>query len=124
MTNSLQHGRFLRLFLQHQRQLAGYARAFLPDWDAVDEVLQESSIVMWRKIDQLDSPDGFLKWAKAVVRFESLKHLRQRRTDRLMVDEELVTLLAANTGEDEHGSASELEMLKRCLHKLSDIRRK
>ena len=44
---------FLRVFLRHEEDLKSYARALLPHWDAVGEVMQEASVVMWRNLDQL-----------------------------------------------------------------------
>jgi RNA polymerase sigma-70 factor (ECF subfamily) len=44
----------------------------LPDWDAVDDVLQDASVIMWQKLSQLDDEDGFLPWGKVIVRFPLL----------------------------------------------------
>ena len=64
---------FLQAFVSHEDALRSYARSLLPNWVVVDEVIQEASVVMWKKFDQLDSTDGFLPWAKVIVRFEALK---------------------------------------------------
>jgi len=65
---------FLRLLLRHENALRAFARCLLPDWNAVDDVFQDASIVMWQKIDQLESSDGFLPWGKVIVRFHCLRH--------------------------------------------------
>ncbi|MCC9608383.1 sigma-70 family RNA polymerase sigma factor [Blastopirellula sp. JC732] len=112
--------RFLSLFLQHERELAGVARACLPTWDAVDDVLQESSLVMWRKIDQLRSDDEFLPWAKVILRFEILKYRRSLSRDRLLLDDELVELIAveeSSTPADLH--AERRSAVQACLEKFS-----
>lgn len=101
--------RFLSLFLRHERELAGMARACLPTWDAVDDVLQESSLVMWRKIDQLRADDEFLPWAKVILRFEILKYRRALSRDRLLLDDELVALIAA----EEPSPAADLHAQRR-----------
>ena len=31
---------FMRMFLKHENALRAFARSLLPDWDAVDDVLQ------------------------------------------------------------------------------------
>ena len=38
---------FVRLFARHELALRNYARLILPDWSAVDDVLQDSTITMW-----------------------------------------------------------------------------
>ncbi len=62
--NQITENDFLRLFLKHATALQAFARVFLPTWESVDEVLQRAAVIMWKKLDQLDSEDGFLPWAK------------------------------------------------------------
>ena len=113
--------RFLRLFVTHEPALRAYARVLVPTWDAVDEVIQEASLVMWRKLGQLETPDGFLPWAKVIVRFESLRARRNHARDRLVFSEELMNLLADESAEDaaEEDRVQEVAALRRCLVKMS-----
>ena len=74
--------KFLRVFLQNEDDLRSYCRALLPTWEAVDEAMQEASVVMWRKLGQLRKESEFLPWAKVIVRFESLKARRTFARDR------------------------------------------
>mgnify|MGYP001801209965 CR=1 FL=1 len=53
----------LRGFVEHEDILRAYARSLLPLWEAVGEVMQEASVVMWRKLDQLRNESEFLPWA-------------------------------------------------------------
>lgn len=41
-------GQFLQIFLRNENDLKSYARALLPTWAAVDDVMQEASLVMWQ----------------------------------------------------------------------------
>ena len=67
---------FVRLLLRHENALRAFARSLLPHWDAVDEVLQDASIVMWQKFEQLEAESGFLPWGKVIVRFHCLRYSR------------------------------------------------
>ena len=90
---------FLRLFLRHEEALRAFARVLLPTWDSVDEVMQESSVVMWKKLGQLDSANGFLPWAKVIVRFEALRLRREHARDRHVFSGEVFELLANEAAE-------------------------
>lgn len=117
-------GRFLRLFVQHEQALRAYARVMVPNWDAVDEVIQEASVVMWRKLDLLDSPENFLPWAKVIVRFEALRARRDFARDRLVFSEELLSMLADEAAETEDELlAREKAALERCFKRLSPAHR-
>ena len=49
----------MRLFVRHERDLRVFARSMLPNWPAVDDVLQEASVVMWKKLHQLEKEEDF-----------------------------------------------------------------
>jgi RNA polymerase sigma-70 factor, ECF subfamily len=116
--------RFLRLFVTHEAALRSYARVLVPSWDAVDEVIQEASLVIWRKLDQLESPEGFLPWAKVIVRFEALRARRKFARDRLVFSEELMNLLADEfPPPKEDDLAREKAALGRCMLKFSPANR-
>lgn len=116
---------FLRAFVGHEEALRSYARSLLPNWEVVDEVLQEASVVMWRKFDQLDSIEGFLPWAKVIVRFESLKARRTVARDKLWFSEDLIEIMADEDAGDESDETlnSERDALDTCLGKLNEAQR-
>ena len=115
----------MRLFVAHEPVLRAFARTMLPNWEAVDDVLQESSVVMWKKLDQLQDEAGFFPWAKVIVRFETLRARRRVARDRLVLSEEAITKLADQEMKVSHDLLErEREALKRRLAKLSDDHRR
>ncbi|MGI9242081.1 MAG: sigma-70 family RNA polymerase sigma factor [Verrucomicrobiales bacterium] len=115
---------FMRLFMAHEAELRSYLRTLLPTWQAVDDVLQEASVVMWKKLDQLEDEDGFLPWAKVIARFEALRARRTVARDRLVLSEETVALLAEEALDlSPDLLRGERRALEVCLHKLSDEHR-
>jgi RNA polymerase sigma-70 factor (ECF subfamily) len=97
--NHIPEGEFLRLFVKHEEALRAFARVLLPTWESVDEVMQEASVVMWKKLGQLDSADGFLPWAKVIVRFEALRLRREHARDRHVFGDAVLELLANEAAE-------------------------
>ena len=117
--------KFLRVFLKHEDDLRAYARALLPTWDAVGEVMQEASVVMWRKLHQLRDESEFLPWAKVIVHYEALKARQTVARDRLCFSEDIFELLAEEDPEDGiENMADEREALGHCLGKLESPQRK
>lgn len=117
---NLSEAEFLALLVKHEPVLRAYARVIVPDWDLVDESLQEASVTMWQKRGQLAGADGFLPWAKVILRFKCLRQverLRQRRP--LLSDAMLETLVDRGAG----GSAIEATQrgvaLNECLKQFS-----
>ena len=50
----------LQLFARHNRELRAYSRLILPSVDPIDDVMQEASVIIWEKQDQLRHEDEFL----------------------------------------------------------------
>lgn len=91
---SLSEGEFMRLFVRHEPALRAFARTILPDWNAVDDALQEASVTMWEKLGQLQNEDGFLPWAKVILRFKCLSLVAASRRNRHVLSDEVLELLA------------------------------
>ncbi|MCC9642078.1 sigma-70 family RNA polymerase sigma factor [Rhodopirellula sp. JC740] len=85
---------FMRLFVQHELALRAYARSILPTWNAVDDAIQEASVTMWQKFSQLDTEDGFLPWAKVIVRFKCLSLITKYRRDLCLFSDEMLQQIA------------------------------
>ena len=54
---------FLRLFLQHQRRVYALILALLPNGPDADDILQETSAVLWQKFGEFERP-VLIAWAK------------------------------------------------------------
>ncbi len=82
---------FLLLFLQNQRRLYAYVLTLLPNRADADDVLQETSLVMWDKFDAGQPPTDFLAWGRRVayhkiLDFYKKTHRTQARLSRVFVE--------------------------------------
>jgi RNA polymerase sigma-70 factor (ECF subfamily) len=111
---------FVRLFVTHEGRLRGFLRTLLSDWDDVDEVMQETSIIAWRKFAQFDVATNFMAWAAAIARFEALKHRRKQARDRLVFNDEIFELLADESLENADNLVAHRSALGKCLEKLDE----
>ena len=111
---SLTEGDYLRLLMRHENALRAFARSMLPTWDAVDDVIQDASIVMWQKLGKLEDEHGFLPWGKVIVRFHCLRYHEKQKARRTIFSNELIALLA-----DDAEQISEAEHSEQCLSALS-----
>jgi RNA polymerase sigma-70 factor (ECF subfamily) len=55
--------RFVRLFVETQRQILRYIPTLVPDVEVAQEILQETAVDLWRKFDQYDPALPFAPWA-------------------------------------------------------------
>jgi RNA polymerase sigma-70 factor, ECF subfamily len=85
---------FVALLVKFEPALRGYARSLVPDWDLVDEALQEASVTMWQKRSQLEAADGFMPWARVILRFKCLRQVEKLRSRQPLLSDEMLTTLA------------------------------
>jgi RNA polymerase sigma-70 factor (ECF subfamily) len=108
---------------RHQPRLRGFIRCLLLEAEHVEDVLQETNMVLWRKANEFQPGTDFWKWASQVARFQVLSHWKRRNRDRHVFDlglvEELATLVEKTTEEADLRQAA----LKRCLEKLPSPQR-
>ena len=110
-------------FAMYEDDLRAYGRSLLPAWESLEETLQEASIIMWRKINQLENIDEFLPWAKVILRFEALKTRRKFARNKLVFSESLIELLAKEGEEDNKRMDETHSALQKCLQQLSAANR-
>jgi len=119
--NHLSEGDFMRLLMQHEPALRAFARVLLPNWSLVDEVIQEASITLWEKFSQLREEEGFLPWAKVVVRFKCLSAISKMQRDRHVFSDGVLEILADEAEAiDAEEQAAARSALRTCLERFSE----
>jgi RNA polymerase sigma-70 factor (ECF subfamily) len=115
---------FLRLWTHHEPELRAFVRSCVPRAEDVDEVMQEVSLVAWRKFSSLTGPAQFPKWACLIARYEILMARRRHARDRLVLDEDIVARLAEEGAEEMPLRHRQLDALDVCIGKLPEGRRR
>lgn len=80
-------------------------------------------MVLWQKFEHFQEGADFRAWAFGVVRYEVLAWLRDKGRDRLVLDEEVVSKLAAETAERDPALERQRDALEACMRKVSPDQR-
>ena len=111
---------FVQLFAMHQRRVHAYIGAILPNRSDADDVMQETSIALWRKWGDFDQSRDFYRWACGVAHIEVLRHRRKHASQRLFFAEDLMIEIAEEVLRQSEIIDLRGEALARCLQKLND----
>ncbi len=117
------HARFLRSFTANESAIRAYVRRMVPTRADADDVMQETSVVLWEKFDTFREDGDFRAWAFGVAKFEVLAWLRDKGRDRLVLNEDVITRLADEAGDDEPRLERQREALEDCLAKVAPDQR-
>ena len=114
---------FVRLLVEHEPRLRSYLRTLLPAWPDVDEVVQNTSLVAWRKFSEFRPGTNFDGWLLTIARFEALKHRRNLARSPLVFSDDVWELLAHEASVEVEPKNRRREALEQCLAKLPAAQR-
>lgn len=114
---------FVRLLVEHEPRVRSYLRSLLPTWQDVDEVLQNASLVAWRKFSEFQQGTHFNGWLLTIARFEALKYRRTMARSPLVFSDDVWELIAGEASAESDPSSPQRDALERCLGKLPTAQR-
>jgi RNA polymerase sigma-70 factor (ECF subfamily) len=115
---------FIHDLTDGQNRLFGYLVTLLGNVHDARDVLQETNLVMWRRMDTFTPGTDFGAWSRKCAYFQAMAFLRDRKRGPSLLGEELLALIAEE--EEENRAADENERrlaLRDCLGCLSDDQR-
>ena len=108
----------VRLLMKHQEDLFRYIFSLLPHEEDARDVLQETSVSLYRKFAEYDSEKPFLAWAYGFAYLEVLKQRERNERGTRHMREELVEVLSRERQEQETELHGRLQALDNCLEQL------
>lgn len=107
------------LLTQHQEALFRYIFSLVP-WEAdARDIMQETSVALFRKFDGYDRSRPFLPWAYRFAYLQVQKHREKTARSPLLFGEDVMDLLANERTHLEPELEERLRLLDGCLQKLS-----
>jgi RNA polymerase sigma-70 factor (ECF subfamily) len=114
-------------FVQHltasQSALYAFIVSLLGGVNDANDVLQETNMKLCRKCSEYDPAQPFLRWAYAFARFEVMACRKTKQRSRLVLDDSLVEMLAAEMDASAEEADSRLKILESCMERLSPRQR-
>ncbi len=109
----------MRLWTAAQPAVSGYVRSLVRNRSMADEVLQETSLVLFRRFDEYDEQRPFVAWALGVARFQVLSLNRDAARSRVAFDTELLVRFTETWGELAPGASDRSLFLQDCIQRLA-----
>jgi RNA polymerase sigma-70 factor (ECF subfamily) len=114
---------FLELYTTNYPRLQFYVTALLPLRNDASDVLQDTSMILWRKFDNFELGTNFFAWACKIARLEVMKYRERNVHSARVFDAQLIEKLVVEAADaadaDVVGNVSR-QALENCLGKLSE----
>ncbi len=122
--NNNKKDEFVSLYVKHETALKSYILSLVGNWSDADEVMQEVSMIIWRKFDQLTDSYKFMRWACSVARFQAYNFRRKKMRNKFVFSPDLLDTLAEEGVECMENTLAEHQALNHCLERLKRDDRK
>ena len=87
-SSTVNQSRFEELWSENESVIRRYVWSLRPGSCAIEDILQETSIALWRKFDAYDTTRPFAAWGCRFALLQVLKHRQRCLRDRLVFDYE------------------------------------
>lgn len=107
-----------QLFVKHVPAISVFIRAFVPDFNRADDVLQECFLTVTAKADTFQEGTSFLAWATAIAKLKVLESHRKTRSSGETLSPEVIDALCATTPPASMHDDTQ-PILRECLDELA-----
>lgn len=113
---------FFKLFEDHQKRLYAFIRSMVFSAHDADEIMQETSIVIWKKMEEFQLGTNFLAWSFRIARFQVMNFQKKavHAKKRVAFSEELMQELADTREKMEPELGHKWDVLDQCRRKLKE----
>lgn len=123
MTISSHSDEFTALLTEHRHRLRAFVLTLVSDRGDVDEVLQETNLILWQKFNEFAPGSNFFAWAATVARYQVLKCHERRGKERLMFQPATLEAIAEEAISNNEVLEARRRMLGACMETLSNTQR-
>lgn len=110
--------KFVKQLTNCQSQVYAFALSLLGNPEDASEVLQETNLILWQKVEESAQVRNFDAWALAIA-YNNVRTLRRRRSrDRVLFDDSLIEKLAEQAQQLNADGRDRLRVLHECLNEL------
>lgn len=111
---------FLRLYQANERRIYGFILALVPDWAHAEDLMQETTMVLWSKFDQFEPGTDFAAWALCIARYQVMHYRKRQRTQRIQFSDEVLEAIAERVCAATEDFDVRRDALRGCIRKLAE----
>ena len=114
---------FVRLLGENQHRIFVYLMSMMRDRAAVEDVQQETNLVLWREFESFEPNSNFAAWSCRVAFNQMRAWRKKQQRDRLVFSDSFLAALAAELDSQTSSFDRRLGALEKCLERLPDRHR-
>lgn len=118
------HEEFLRLFLGQQSDLRAFIYSLVRDPHGREDIVQEVSLVLWRKFEEYDRSRPFGAWARGIAAHKILQGRGQALRSAIPFSPQAIQAVLDAFDQREESASPRAEALEECVAELPEKSRR
>lgn len=114
---------FLRLLMLNDKSIYAYILSVVSNISDADDIMQETSAVLWRKFSEFDRNLDFVPWALTVARYQVLNYFKKKKRSKVVFSDDLMISIKEEFEKKTPQINDRLYALKNCIKQLDDTDR-
>lgn len=110
--------RFLRLLTPIQGRIYAYILSQWPNRSDADDLMQETTAVIWKKFDSYEQGTDFLAWAITIAKYTVMSYRKKHRKFPIQFNDEAMKALQDKSDAFFEKFDGRLSALQQCVKKL------
>jgi RNA polymerase sigma-70 factor (ECF subfamily) len=109
---------FVRLLGENQRRISLYVMGLVPNWNDAEEIVQETTVVLWQEFSKFETGTNFAAWACKVAYFRVLAWRKRKTREKLQFSSEFLETISEELAADPERREDRERRLAECVEKL------
>ncbi|MBN2064490.1 MAG: sigma-70 family RNA polymerase sigma factor [Sedimentisphaerales bacterium] len=112
---------YISLLTANYCRISSYISCLVPNHNDSEDIMQETTSLMWEKFNTYQPGTDFLAWSLAIARYKVLSYRRDKARSRLQFDENVMDLIdnVSKNKQYNEQSTAKISFLKECIRKLT-----
>jgi RNA polymerase sigma-70 factor (ECF subfamily) len=115
---------FVSLISTTQRRILAYIITLVPNRNDAEEIMQETTILMWEKRSEFIPGTDFVAWGARIAYYKILNYRKRAMKNHLVIDEMQFTSIEEQAIEKCRQSEEVLYKLDECINKITESDRR
>ena len=108
---------FVELFSSNYNRIKSFILTLVPNTSDADDIMQETSRIMWEKFDQFTLGTDLAAWAMTIAKYRVLNSRKKKKLT-VSLSEEMIDLISEESKKVLDGSSERFLALRKCVAKL------
>lgn len=110
---------FVKLLSSNQKWIYAYILSMIPNYNDADDLMQETSSIMWKKFNDFQPGTDFVKWGIKIAHYQILNFCRKKSKSPLHFNSDTIEILQDTCENVVMEFNTRQEALRNCFNKLS-----